>query len=212
TNLTAQNFVDTGISFIGLTQSSAAWGDYDNDGDLDVVMCGFDDQSEPRTMLYRNDGNNHFTRVTSGLANLSRGSMAWGDYDNDGSFDLLWTGGQPYNGSEIALSAAVRNDGNGNFSWGGINLNGVYGNAVWGDFDNDGHEDILIAGTNRFFGFALTQIFHNKGDGTFDAASVEHAIPSVHRGSVVWGDFDNDGDLDVLLAGLLSTGQTVCQL
>ena len=50
TNSVAQNFVDTGISFIGLTEASAAWGDYDNDGDLDVVVCGFDVQS---TRFYR---------------------------------------------------------------------------------------------------------------------------------------------------------------
>ena len=142
TNLTAQNFVDTGISFIGLTQSSAAWGDYDNDGDLDVVMCGFDDQSEPRTMLYRNDGNNHFTRVTSGLANLSRGSMAWGDYDNDGNLDILLIG--------VSLSAQqttsyiYHNDGGGPFPLAARLVPSNGSTAVsWVDLDNDGHLDAL---------------------------------------------------------------------
>ena len=92
TSSAAQNFDDTGISFVGLIEASAAWGDYENDGDLDVVVCGFDAQSTPRTILYQNDGDNRFSLVDSGLPNLGRGSMAWGDYDNDGYLDLLLIG------------------------------------------------------------------------------------------------------------------------
>jgi len=251
TNSGEQGFVDTGIFFVGLTEASAAWGDYDNDGDLDLVISGFDTLSKARTILYRNDGNNKFTLVSSGLPDLARGSLAWGDYDNDGNLDALligitssgqpttsyvyhndgggmfhlatplltgdgstgvswadfdndgdldalsgsllyrnngagkfvfrdgsrdnyfsssawadydndgnidalWTGGQRDNGFDISLAIAAKNDGNGNFTCCPVALNGVFGNAVWGDFDNDGNEDILIAGTNRNAHFILT--------------------------------------------------------
>jgi hypothetical protein len=81
-----------------------AWGDYDNDGDLDLVMTGYKD-SVRFTKVYRNDSG---TFVDSGAAILGvAGRAVWGDYDNDGDLDLLLTG---YTGSSY-VSKVLRNEG-----------------------------------------------------------------------------------------------------
>jgi hypothetical protein len=144
--------------------------------------------------------------------NIVFSSSAWADYDNDGNIDVVWTGGILENGFDIPTSIAARNDGNGNFSCCPVRLNGVYGNAAWGDYDNDGNEDILIAGTNGLAHGAFTDLLRNHGDGAFEFIPIQASVPSVSRGSVGWGDFDGDGDLDVLLEGFIPSGGIVCRI
>ena len=83
----------TSISLTGVNSSSAAWGDYDNDGDLDILLTGLSDEGNV-SKIYRNNGNNTFTEQTSiSLIGVSmRVRAAWGDYDNDGYLDILLTG------------------------------------------------------------------------------------------------------------------------
>ncbi|MDP2364262.1 MAG: FG-GAP-like repeat-containing protein, partial [Ignavibacteria bacterium] len=70
----------------------SCWGDYDNDGDLDIVLIGYSSGSYI-SKIYRNDGNNSFTEMTSeDLIGVHRGSIALGDYDNDGDLDIILTG------------------------------------------------------------------------------------------------------------------------
>ena len=72
--------------------SSVAWGDYDNDGDLDILLTGVIVQ-DIISKIYRNNGDNTFTEQTGiVLAGVYDGSVAWGDYDNDGDLDILLTG------------------------------------------------------------------------------------------------------------------------
>ncbi|MDD1474816.1 VCBS repeat-containing protein, partial [Dolichospermum sp. ST_sed4] len=59
--------------------SSVAWGNYDNDNDLDVLIG---------SIIYRNNGDNSFSEQT-GITLTGGGSCAWGDYENDGDFDVL---------------------------------------------------------------------------------------------------------------------------
>src|SRR5664280_189291 len=71
----------TSISMTGIAQGHVEWGDYDNDGDLDILISGLDN-SGPVCKIYRNDGNNIFTEMTNiKLAGISYGSVDWGDYD-----------------------------------------------------------------------------------------------------------------------------------
>ncbi|MCK5075430.1 MAG: hypothetical protein KAR38_03590, partial [Calditrichia bacterium] len=76
-----QWFVDISAGLTGVFYSSVAWGDYDNDGDLDILLtgCTFSTQI---SRIYRNDSGN-FTDISAGLAGVSGASAAWGDYDND---------------------------------------------------------------------------------------------------------------------------------
>ena len=81
-------FVNLNTALTGLSNSAIAWGDYDNDGDLDLIMSGTTDGTTGQTKLYRNDAG-IFVAVATTLPGIHRGSIQWGDYDNDGLLDLL---------------------------------------------------------------------------------------------------------------------------
>jgi len=71
---------------MGVTNSSVAWGDFDKDRDLDILM------TISHTRIYRNNGNNTFSDQASLSHGLNQGSSALSDYDNDGDLDILLTG------------------------------------------------------------------------------------------------------------------------
>ncbi|MDB6019020.1 MAG: putative peptidase [Pedosphaera sp.] len=182
---------------------SAVWTDFDNDGDLDLIITG------SPTKTYRNDGGGKFTDVTNSLPSLYDSSIALADYDNDGDMDLLATG---YNGGVSGvgeLARLYRNDGRGNFTNSNTSLQSVSrGSVAWGDYDNDGDLDILLTGTvgsglNRY-----SMIYSNNGAGGFVSKSLSFVAKS-DQSSVAWGDYDNDGDLDFVESGMTSTGAVV---
>ncbi|MCP4658216.1 MAG: DUF11 domain-containing protein [bacterium] len=189
----AEFFADSGISLVGVYYSSVAWGDYDNDGDLDAILAGLRsaDSSTATTAIYRNDGGGVFVDVGADLPGLYEGCVAWGDYDNDGDLDLLVVGRTP--GS---IARVYRNDA-GVFVDVGAGLPGVLdSSAAWGDYDNDGDLDILLAGWGS--SGSIAKVFRNDPGGFTD---VNASLAGINWGSALWGDYDNDGDLDILLAG-----------
>ena len=64
------SLIQTDIQLSGVTVSSAAWGDFDNDGDLDILLAGFDNDMKDITKLYQNNGDNSFSELGSGLTVL----------------------------------------------------------------------------------------------------------------------------------------------
>ncbi|MCX6326225.1 MAG: FG-GAP-like repeat-containing protein [Bacteroidia bacterium] len=183
-----------GIELTGVQGGSAAWGDYDNDGDLDILLTGAT-SSGLISKIYRNNGDNSFTEQTGiVLTGVQAGSVAWGDYDNDGNLDILLTGS--------GISKIYRNNGDDSFTeQTGISLPGVSSSSVaWGDYDNDGDLDILLTGLNSSYE-PISKIYRNNGDNSF-TEQTGNSLTGVQDGSVAWGDYDNDGDLDILLTGL----------
>ena len=188
------SFTDIGAGLPGVSYSSVAWGDYDNDGDLDILLTGQDSGSNAISKVYRNDGGS-FTDIGANLTDVSRSSVAWGDYDNDGDLDILLTGRDSLS-SEI--SKVYRNDGGGSFTDIGANLTGVsYSSVAWGDYDNDGDLDILLTGDDG--SNYISKVYRNDGGGSF--TDIGANLTGVYHSSVAWGDYDNDGDLDILLTG-----------
>ncbi|MHC5053532.1 MAG: FG-GAP-like repeat-containing protein [Planctomycetota bacterium] len=187
-------FVDTAAGLTGVRDCSLAWGDYDNDGDLDIALAGYA-QSSPVTSIYRNDGGGTFVEIPAGLTAVDRCSLAWGDYDNDADLDLALAGdtGSGY------VSTVYRNDGAGVFTDIGAGLTGVRDcSLAWGDYDNDGDLDLALAG-DVSAGPHMTIVYINQGADVFaDSGAV---LPGVYLGSLAWGDYDNDGDLDLALSG-----------
>jgi hypothetical protein len=175
--------------------------DYDNDGFLDIyVVNGAFTTAGANNFFYKNNGDATFTKITTGaLVNDGEhsSSSAWCDYDDDGDQDLFVANGATYTPAE-ADNVIYQNNGDGTFSQinpGSIGLENSYSsNGSWGDYDNDGEFDLFITnflGNNNI-------LFKNNGDGTFTKITtgiiVNDGGDSV---SSSWGDYDNDGDLDL---------------
>jgi len=185
------DLVASGIALPQLARGSLDWGDYDADGDLDLLMTGAGGSSQ--THLYANNAGT-LSPVSVGLIGVEWSSAEWGDYDADGDLDIALAG---YS-SGLALSRIYRNDGGDVFTDIGAGLPGVWAASVaWGDYDNDGDLDLLLAGEQNNT-LPIARIYRNE-DGTFNPTS--YALTGVAHGDAEWGDYDNDGDLDLILCG-----------
>jgi predicted nucleotidyltransferase len=181
-------FTDLGAALIGVEQGSGAWGDYDNDGDLDIVLTGYTGAGLI-SCVYRNEGEGVFTDIAAGLPGAGD-AVAWGDYDHDGDLDIL---GGP---------RVYRNDGGGVFTDINAGLSDVSESSVaWGDYDNDGDLDFLLTGLDNTY-TPISRVYRNDGPAGF--TDIGAGLIGVRCGSVAWGDYDNDGDLDILLPAGIS--------
>lgn len=182
-----------------------AWGDYDNDGDLDVLASGTDGTNN-QLRVYKNIGDGTFDSTAievAGLNNgLKQGGVAWGDFDKDGDGDVLVNG---TDGTNRQLRV-YKNNGDATFDSTAINVAGsnnglTDGRAVWGDFNEDGYLDVLVSGTDGTYN--QVRVYPNNGDGTFNSTPVDVAGGNrgVTNSAAAVGDFNVDGHLDVLAAG-----------
>lgn len=173
--------------------SFSAWGDFDQDGDLDLALTG-DNGGTPMTILYRNDSGT-FVDVNANLPGVNFSSCEWGDFEPDGDLDLLITG---YNSGGIPKTYIIKNN-NGVFSESGILFTGVAeGQAAWGDFDNDQDLDILLVGKG------IAVIYRNDGNDIF--TDIPSPMIPVWGAFCNWVDYNNDGLLDAMIAGDSGSG------
>ena len=185
------------------TSIAATWGDYNNDGNIDLYICNTSNSgaSMAKNFLYRNDGNGVFTRITEGdIVNDTDWSLgaAWADYDKDGFLDL-------YVANYSGPNRLYHNNGDGTFTKitsGEIvtDNNDSYG-ASWVDYDNDGFQDLYVV--NYFSNTLPGQnncLYRNNGDGTFtkNTTSVIANDSALTQGAS-WGDFNNDGLMDLYM-------------
>lgn len=208
--------------------SGGGFFDYDNDGDLDIYLINGAIQTDsthqkPKNALYQNNGDGTFTDTTvkAGVGSISYGTGATvGDYDNDGDLDLFV--------SNFDNDQMYRNNGDGTFT--DISNQTGVGNPHWGtscafaDIDNDGFLDLYIAnyaiydtkndeqckerGIHVYCGPHAYPAIHdtlykNNRDGTFsDISSFSRPkeLAPMHGLGVTFGDYDNDGDMDLYVA------------
>ncbi len=139
-----------GAGFEGVRSGATAWGDYDSDGDLDLLLTGLDNSKSRITKIYRNDSHGVFTDIYAFIRGVADASVGWGDYDSDGDLDILLAG---LSGSKIAL--VYSNEGNGDFIEKHLGLFGAsHGEIAWGDYNNDRNLDIFITGLKDAQGYA----------------------------------------------------------
>jgi hypothetical protein len=177
----------------GVSSGTAVWCDYDNDGDLDILISGYGGASAQYvTKLYRNN-NNTFEEVTTSIAGMNFSSAAFGDFDNDGDYDLLMAGAT----SDSSVTKIYTNS-DGVFSDAGVSLIGASKSSiVIADYDNDGDMDFAISGSSSSAG-NITVLYQNT-NGAF--SDIHAGFTGVSNGTITWGDYDSDGDLDLFLSG-----------
>ncbi len=178
---------------IGITRSSIALGDIDNDGDIDLIITGYDG-SGYRLDKYINDGSStNFAGPFPFGIGIDIGSIALGDINADGNLDLIVSG---WNGSSGTLNKYI-NDGTGNFTRtafaNGFNVSSL----ALGDIDNDGDLDFIVTGNSANYLYK----YINDGSGIFNRSSFCIHVGWNERGSMALGDLDNDNDLDLITAG-----------
>lgn len=195
-------------NFGGTFSETAAFGDYDRDGWLDLYVTNstnFTTNTDAikRNQLWHNTRDGKFERITTGEwvrdANISR-SVQWIDYDQDGDTDL-WISNE-----ENEPNYLYENEGDTFTKRTDIGLNNLNRSSTgssWGDVDNDGDLDLFIAN----FSNQRNQLFFNNGAAGFqeDFSSVIRE-PSCSFGSA-FADFDNDGDLDLFVTNGFCDGE-----
>ncbi len=182
--------------------------DFDNDGKLDILLLRGGWEFPGPLSLLKNTGNGfEDVTVASGLGKpISSESAAWGDYDNDGLIDLYVAGEFRPNGFEAANSCRLyHNEGNGKFidvaARAGVQNQRWTKGTDWGDYDADGLIDLYVSNMG-----SDNRLYHNNGDGTFtDLAEKLHVTEPRDSFSCWFWDYDNDGRLDLFVAGFRAT-------
>lgn len=196
---TGNGFTEVYAGTLQTGPGCAAWGDLDNDGRLDIVRTVTGGQISQSSKIFHNTGNGFIEVYPGTLQAVMHGSLALGDYDNDGRLDIL-TAGDP--GNWQSCTNLYHNTGSGfiaAYQGSLAQLGFGWHSVAWGDYDNDGLLDILLTGGTSYNGGDTSRVYHNTGSGFQEA--FPGTLTSAWGGSTAWGDFDNDGLLDILLTG-----------
>jgi tetratricopeptide (TPR) repeat protein len=215
-NIQGKRLVDVSTQAgIEKTRSSGGvWADYNNDGYLDFYAISGDSQGDK---LWKNNGNGTFTDVTKEAGNVTDNypteGAGWGDYNNDGYVDLYLANYENWEAQTFLPDILYKNNGNGTFK-DATKEAGIIppfgedraGRGVnWADYDNDGWLDIYVSNYRLQENF----LWHNNGNGSFTnyASLLGVAGNDVngwygHTIGSDWGDYNNDGYLDLITANL----------
>ncbi|MBN1953006.1 MAG: VCBS repeat-containing protein [Bacteroidales bacterium] len=187
------------LSYPAVYEADSDWGDYNNDGKIDVLVSGALQGGYPITRIYRNDGGNTFTyEEKAQFKGLSKCAVKWGDYNRDGYLDLA------VSGQDTLLnrfSRIYRNNGDSTFTWlDQLELTAFANGSVgWSDIDRDGDLDLFLTGDALVVG-RVFRIYENLGDDQF-AEIAGHNLPGISYGDIDFTDLNGDGFPDIALAG-----------
>lgn len=187
---------------------TASFGDQDRDGWVDLYVTNSGNGPAEANFHYRNNGDQTFSRITTGPQAtdvfLSRG-VNWVDYDGDGDDDLFVTNESSQNENlyRNELVPSGQDDFTAITVGDLVNMAGSTFSASWADYDNDGDLDCFVANS----GNQNNQLFVNDGVGGFTRLTGD-IVMSDGGWSVVgaFGDFENDGDLDLFVSNAFGGG------
>ena len=215
-NIDGTSFVDDGLVTVPITgyTRGATAGDFDADGYLDAYLDAYlggywngSDQYIPDHIVMSHGGTSYTTTEVSGSNGHSIGS-AWGDIDNDGHLDLFVGNfshaGQPQSQWLRNWGPDVRSDTQFTFDnkgTGGVVWQESFASPSLGDYDNDGDLDLFFT---TVYGGDSSVLYRNDGNWNFSNVTSSEGLPgftSTYQNA--WGDYDNDGDLDLISGGRL---------
>lgn len=188
--------------------------DLDHNGSIEILLGGEGNGNTIVSKIYT-VLNEEFTEWPNNLALLRNSSCSVGDYDKDGDADVLLTGHDGIKRNTLLY----RND-SGTLMESGMRFTDVdNGCAKFGDYDNDGWLDIAITGNRAEISVtypggilsvdsrpaATLDIYKNQGGKNYVKQISYEKWVTYANSSLDWGDYDNDGDLDILVLGVPGT-------
>ena len=206
-------WVQTDLTLYNNRARGVASCDWDQDGDLDVYVSNY--RLYPNKLWRNNGSGNIGDNDVAGTHNAQAGSghsigAAWGDFDNDGLFDLFAGNfahaGQPQ--SRFLRNRGEMND----FAFEDMGTCGVwyqesYAVPAAGDYDNDGDLDLFFTTVYDIASFGIENdpvLFRNDGNWTFTNVTSQEGLANLNSTmQAAWADYNNDGDLDLVTGGRL---------
>lgn len=167
---------------VGVGPTAAAFGDYDNDGDVD--------RAQQQIILRNAPGSWEVVATPPGDM---FGVFAWADFDQDGLLDVIAAN------TSFLPSLMLRNEGAQFVEVPVPFIGGIDPRIAWGDADNDGDPDFAITAKEFDWGLvpSTVRIYRNDA-GTFSLAA---ELPGAHGGTLQWADANGDGRSDLLVSG-----------
>ncbi len=197
-------FKNTGNGFVkveneatvrqGYTYTSS-WGDYNNDGLVDLLTINFPGGAEDKICeLFENKGNGSFQSVDDFNVEANYAILAyWADVNNDGNLDILIA----TEDSKLLINNY------GEFESTDASIDNWMNGASWGDYNNDGFLDLFVV-HDLMTG---SKLYFNNGKELSNDNNFVVDLSDIDAKGSAWGDYDNDGDLDIFISSTI--GQNV---
>ena len=186
----------SGTSFTPVWSSSTEFIDVDNDGDLDLLICGANSSGASTTNLYENNGTGTFSLVAGvPFDNAQFGDIAFGDTDNDGDQDIFLVG---QNDSSQFIAKFYINNGTSFSLLPNTPFPGTFAHSSsFADFNNDGNIDLLHVGNSS--NGLIGHIYENQGSNNF--ILVDSTLSGSYNGSNIVADLNGDNKMDIVATG-----------